>query len=371
MVNRMGRLGILVTERKGLPPFSNSHFYRRLCLIGKQFGLMVYVFPSERIDWKSGTVIGFTVKHRHGSWIKQRFPLPDLIYDRCFFSGKEQYLATRAQIRRLRRIKRIIFLGYGLPGKWQVHDMLAKDDQITPHLPPMEKVKQVGIVRNWLEQHHEVFLKPQGGSQGRGTMRIGTHTDGSYRFIVKGRDDANRLYRYGFADFEHLGRWLERIIRSRNYVIQPYLQLCSPSGEPFDIRSFVQKNAKGSWELIGTALRIGRRGSLTSNLHGGGHAEATLPFLSRHYGDNAPDIMARIGELTMRIAETLERHHGRLVELGIDIGLDPAGHLWILEVNSKPGRSVFLQINDKPARRLSLRNPIHYARYLWDRHLGG
>lgn len=371
MSTRKARLGIMVTEQRRQPPFANQHFYRRLCLIGQRHGLIVYVFTTERIHWESGTVTGFTVTHPRGGWIKQRFPLPDLIYDRCFFAGPKEYLAASAQIRKLRRIKRIAFLGYGLPGKWKVNEMLARDDEIAPHLPPMARVKKIAVVRDWLDQHDAVFLKPQGGSQGRGTMQIKAHAEGRHRYIVSGRDARNRLYRYGFADFARLGRWLMRITSERNYVMQPFLKLATPNHEPYDIRSFVQKNKKGEWQLIGTALRVGKRGALTSNLHGGGHAEEALPFLKRHYGEDAAGIMDQIRTLTLRIAGTLEQHHGRLVELGVDIGIDPSGQIWILEVNSKPGRSVFARIQDISASRLTLVNPIHYARYLWDRQLGG
>jgi len=371
MKGRKGRLGIMVTERDRTPPFSNQHFYRRLCLIGNRHGLIVFVFPSERIDWASGTVIGYTVRHPREGWIKKRFPLPDLIYDRCFFTGRREYLAFRSQIRKLRRMSRITFLGHGLPGKWRVNEMLAGDEELAPYLPPMEKAENAAVVREWLNEHGEVFLKPQGGSQGRGAMRIGTRDEGRHRYVVSGRDDLNRVFRYGFTDFERLGRWLGLIFRRRNYVMQPYLQLSTPDGEPCDIRSFVQKNKHGRWQLIGTALRVGRRGALTSNLHGGGRAEETLPFLTRHYGESAAGIIERIHSLTLRAAETLESRHGRLVELGVDFGVDRAGRIWILEVNSKPGRTVFARISDRAASRLSLVNPIHYARYLWDRQLGG
>jgi hypothetical protein len=60
----------------------------------------------------------------------------------------------------------------------------------------------------------------------------------------------------------------------------------------------------------------------------------------------------------------LESCHGRLVELGIDFGVDLDGYIWILEVNSKPGRSIFTYLQDDKARNRALENPIRYAKYL-------
>lgn len=74
--------------------------------------------------------------------------------------------------------------------------------------------------------------------------------------------------------------------------------------------------------------------------------------------------METIDQLSANIPIHLESHFGRLAELGIDFGVDQQGKVWILEVNSKPGRSSFFKIGDVISARKSIENPIGYARYL-------
>lgn len=368
---RRGRLGILVTEKNRTPPFTEQKFYEYLCAFGDKCGLQVFVFSPGHIHWATGSVTGHSYSYLNKRWNKGQFPLPDLIYDRCFFNNRKAYLAYRVQIHLLRRRKTIRFLGHGLKGKWQVIELLSKDTQITPYLPHTEKVLGSDTIKIWLDEYGELFLKPHGGSQGRNVVYIREQVDNPNRYYVKGRDPNNQLFECSFVEFQSLYRWLKPFMNARSYVIQRYLQLTTDSGEPFDIRSFVQKDRRGRWQLIGYAVRKGKPESLTSNLHGGGIAEPVAPFLDRHYGNMTTTILKNIQSISMRIATTLERNHGPLVELGIDLGIDQAGQLWLLEVNSKPGRTVFQHIGDQSARRSAVRNPIYYARYLWDRQLGG
>lgn len=60
----------------------------------------------------------------------------------------------------------------------------------------------------------------------------------------------------------------------------------------------------------------------------------------------------------------LEESCGRLGELGLDFGIDAGGRIYLLEANSKPGRTVFRLTGDRRAARLAAENPLRYARHL-------
>ena len=98
------------------------------------------------------------------------------------------------------------------------------------------------------------------------------------------------------------------------------------------------------------AVRQGAPGSVTSNLHGGGHAEDAESFLRGKYGTEAAKaIVATAREIALRVPDVLEQYHGRLAELGVDLGVDADGKVWILEANSKPGRSAFAALSGETA----------------------
>nr|WP_231638566.1 YheC/YheD family protein [Paenibacillus sp. JCM 10914] len=109
---------------------------------------------------------------------------------------------------------------------------------------------------------------------------------------------------------------------------------------------------------------------MTSNLHGGGTAYPAQPYLSAQYGEEtAMKIIKTVYDVSALLPSLLEESFGRLGELGIDFGVDPTGRVWLLEVNSKPGRQAFALAGDTRAARLAIEHPIRYARYLLLRQL--
>lgn len=372
-------LGIMTTQIEGNPPFLNRGFYRRLIIAGQKAGFTVIVFSPQGIDWASGHISGYTYDMAAHQWLARYSPFPDVVYDRCFFTTRLQYAEHRKAVRRLREQHRsVLFLGYGLRGKWEVQRMLELDGRFRSHLPRTETMRSLRTVADWLRADGEVLLKPQAGSQGRGVLLVQRVTRGAAQplappavapppaaFTVRGRDARNRQVERGFADAPALLRWLRRFTAQRSYLLQQYLQLQTRTGDAFDVRSLVQKDGAGRWQVTGMAVRRGQGGSLTSNLHGGGTVEPAGPFLARQFGaDKASSLVSKLHELSELIPEALENFHGRLAELGIDFGIDLSGNIWVLEVNSKPGRSIFTYLQDNQARSKALTNPIRYARYL-------
>lgn len=363
-----GRLGILATEVRRKLPFASSGYYRRLCLLGSKVGFHVFVFSPNRIDWKNLTVPGFTYSAEEGGWVRKLYPLPDLVYDRCFFSTREEYLQYRTQARRLRRMPGIRFLGNGLAGKWEVQQMLQHDPSFHPHLPETQILKSGKQLLTWFKRRQDVFLKPQGGSQGKGALHISAR-NGIYE--ATGRTARNQPLSQRFLQSSALVRFIDSFIGGRNYLAQEYLQLTNHEGNAYDIRSLVQKNGKGRWELTGMAVRCGQPGSVTSNLHGGGFAAELMPFLVIEFGERkSRELLTALIDLSERIPLALETVHGRLAELGIDLGIDRSGNIWILEVNSKPGRSIFKRLKNEKACLRSIANPIRYAGYLLQKEQG-
>lgn len=68
--------------------------------------------------------------------------------------------------------------------------------------------------------------------------------------------------------------------------------------------------------------------------------------------------------LSLTITRALEERYGRLGELGIDYGIDRSGNIWLLEVNSRPGRASFFQTRQPKCAFRSVNRPLEYARYL-------
>ena len=75
-------------------------------------------------------------------------------------------------------------------------------------------------------------------------------------------------------------------------------------------------------------------------------------------------LQEEIEKLAIRIAEVLERSTPCLGELGVDLGIDRQGRIWIIEANSRTGRAVFRRCGMHEAARLADRRPLLYAMHL-------
>ncbi|WP_438446137.1 YheC/YheD family endospore coat-associated protein [Gorillibacterium sp. sgz5001074] len=355
-------LGIMTHDIDGIPPFGEAPFCARLCRLGRGLGLQVYVFSPLWVDPERMQVRGFTISRNGIGWEEGIFPLPDLIYDRSFFVNRSDYLRHKAAVRRLQQLKATPCLGHGLKSKWEALVYLGRDPELRPYLPKTVKLARPGLPAEWLRTAERVFLKPLSGSQGKGAA-MAERLPSGYR--VRARDSTNRSIERTFRDSAGLTAWIRSFTGNRKYLLQQYLELQSGDGTAWDVRSLVQKNGQGLWELTGMAVRLGGTGSITSNLHGGGDAFEVLPFLERQFGsDRAADIAGKLRFLSERIPPALEASNGRMAELGIDLGVDRNGRVWIIEVNTKPGRSVFHRLQQRQESYRAALHPVAYAKHL-------
>ena len=357
-----GTLGIIVSETKhGVVSFSESIFAQKLCQIAGRQGLIAFAFTPKDIT-EDMSIQGYTFQD--GVWQLKMFPLPDLIYDRCFCSGaaqaeKHQKLAMLSHLRRFR------YLSRGLAGKWLVYEKLRQLPAAASHLPKTYRyhgAKQLQLLLPRWNGH--AFLKPQHGTHGKLTLHI-SQVDPYEPVKLTGRNAKNQIIQVELPSLQEVGPFINTFRKGKPFLIQPYLPLTTHEGEPYDIRVLMQKGAIGRWSMTGIAARVGQTGSLTSNLHGGGKAMQAEPMLRHELGSaTATTVLHQIRELSYEIPEFLEGQFGRLAELGLDFGVDKAGNVWILEVNSKPGRSAFESIGDLKSAKKAVENPILYACYL-------
>ena len=359
-------LGIMASFKGEEPSFKEKGYYKILTLAGRRLGIRVFVFSPRSIDFENREVVGF--EFGQNRWFMRIFPLPHFVYDRCFM-GNVYRTRYKPFIEKLQGDPQVTFLGHGLSGKWQVYQTLLQSEQLSKWLPETH-LFSLQKVHSLLMSGQSVIVKPAAGTHGLSVIRILKLFDESYE--VLGRNHTNQMIHKRFRNRTNFQRFLTSFTSSRPFIIQPYLTLHTPNGIPYDVRVLVQKNGNGEWETTGKAVRLGEKNGITSNLHGGGKALPLSSFLSQNFSPrNQKLIDQEIDTVINLLPPFLESNHGRLVELGIDIGIDLSGNVWIIEVNSRPGRTVFRQIDDRTARIRSLTQPVKYAEYLMNERVGG
>lgn len=370
MMTKTMYLGIMVCKLPNRDELQKKTLFRRMSKEAEKGGIRAYIFSPESVNWSSAQVMGWAYSSKMKTWFQHLFPLPQYVMDRCFFQQRKDFETYRQFRNQMKKHRNMRLLNERLGGKWQVWSLLRQHPLLKLHLPETERIQKPEQVISKLKKHREVFLKPNGGMQGKGTLHILQVSDSEY--IAAGRTSSNQLFHNKFDSSEHLNEWLYHFIGKKQYLLQPYLDFRLPDGSVFDIRVLLQRNEKGRWMVTGEAMRVGAAGSHTSNLNGGGKALSPLPFLQNSLGKKLTNkIITHIRQLSLHIPALVEGRYGKMFELGIDFGIDPKGNIWIIEVNSKPGRSVFRRAGMKKAAVQSARNPIRYVRYLLEQPIGG
>lgn len=363
-IQKSRTLGIMVCMTHHYPPFAERLYYEQLTEAGKKLGITIVVFSPKHIHWPRRQVQGYIFDPAVNKWLLYHTALPAVVYDRCFYLSPQHYKSYQPFVQKIRQDQQTELLGVPLKGKWQLTELVNRS-ALSRYFPHTVRYTGPRSALNYLQKYDALVAKPSGGSHGRGIVALFHKKENGFYYLI-GRTKENASLSRRFADVNAALTWLHRFIGTSVYIVQPYLHLRNRQGQPFDIRALMQKDGRQRWQLTGMAVRTGNPHSLTSNLHGGGKAEKIDPFLEKLFTDQQTiqRVEKEIQAICYYLPPLIEEKHGRLCELGIDIGIDSRGRVWLLEVNSKPGRQVFRQAGEKRMYYTAIHRPVVYAHSL-------
>jgi glutathione synthase/RimK-type ligase-like ATP-grasp enzyme len=316
------------------------------------------------VDGPNRQIRAWVYEEESGRWVRKRARFPDIIYDRCRYQKTYRFQL----LRKFRSdYPDLLYMSRPLLHKWGNHQILYKSKRVRPYLPETVQYKSVASLLEMLDKYNLLYVKPIDGTGGRGILRIEEAGDRLYR--VQGRDRSRKIITPFTVSRDQLGDRLAKWNTVRHYLVQQGIQVKLKDGRVHDYRLLIQKNGAGSWMVTGSAGRIGPKRSITSNLHGGGEAVSTRKLLQMRF--DSLEKIRRIEEdmeaLAHYVAEQLEKQFGSMCELALDIAVDGAGRVWLLEVNPKPAREVFDRIGEKETYRKAIHRPLEYALYLYNK----
>lgn len=291
-------------------------------------------------------------------WEDDERRLPALLYDRCFYGDDEHSKQCLPIVTWLKNRQDITFLGYGLPNKLELYKFL-KNSLLSPYLPSSNFVSSEEVVLSELNKDNKLILKPINGSQGYGIYYLKKQQKNYHVKTEKQKKIISRI----FPNEKKLLQWLKMLIGQRKYFIQPYLELSNHELQPFDIRVLLQKDETGVWTERGKGIRTGVTGGLLSNLSAGGSVSDFDSWVSALPAKQKDYLLNELEYIISNMTDVLEKIFMPLFEIGLDIGVAKNGSLWILDVNSKPGRKVVLSTNPDLAETLYLA-PLLYGKLL-------
>ncbi|WP_380702042.1 YheC/YheD family endospore coat-associated protein [Salinithrix halophila] len=323
-------------------------------------GVYLTVFPPEGIDLSSKTIRGWTWGANR--WQSSQSPLPDVVYNRLTSRRLERGTVLQQKLNELKTTHHVDLFNETFLDKQQMYDTLSKNEQIAKMLPDTQPW-HISRLKPMVEQYRTVFLKPTNGSLGQGIIRV-TLQDG--KWICQYSEATGTVTRI-FPQYREALRRISRKTAGSRYIIQRGLNLVTLDDRSVDFRVLVQKNATGVWSVTSTVARVANDSHIVSNLaRGGTLRKAGEVLASIHTVGIKPDLRT-MQNTALTIARTFEElAQGHFAELGIDLVVDKRGHLWLIELNSKPSKTDDTVTRPTLALRPSVVRLIDYVIFCTD-----
>ncbi|GED68287.1 hypothetical protein BRE01_19890 [Brevibacillus reuszeri] len=342
-----------------------TSFFHKLLQAQEGKGVFYYIFSPHDVDWKNNQVSAwFLRKGKNGGylWKKMLTAMPDVIYDRIPSRSAEKHEAVQEFKYKLASYPDTPMFNQGFFNKWGVHQLLYPNPEVNEHIPETYTSPSLVTVRNLLRKYPIVYLKPKNGSLGYGIVKVVKQNSGGYDASY--HNGSGNVKRH-FAKLSSLYQHVFRSRRVSAYLAQQGIPLMTFHGRPFDFRVHLHKNQQNEWVVSCTAAKVAGSGSVTTHVRTGGTVIPGDELLNHLFGKQKAMMTERVSEASIRLATAIELAKGvDLGELGLDMGIDTHGHVWMFEANSKPGRSIFKHARLKQADQESRKLLVDYSCYL-------
>lgn len=343
-------------------PFGNmTAFCRELTDAAKIQGAFVYFFPPSGIAGDKGTIHGWIYD---GGWKRRHVPLPDVLHNRLTARKLENQPNVQKLFKDAKSKHGTHVFNEKYLDKTEVFAALKKETTLQGRLPESHAFAGFDTLKSMAGKYRTVFLKPIRGSLGRGIVRISRTASGAYACHFS---ELNGTRKVAYPSIAKVYAAIAPRLKSQRYQIQQGLRIATVGGRPVDFRALVQKGLTGAWSVTSIVGRIAGANHFVSNLAKGGTIAPMRTAIAR--SGIAPAkrerSMRQLHKAAIDIARgveaTIDAHFG---ELGVDLAVDHAGKVWLLEVNSKPSKNDNTQLGEGRKMRPSARKLVHYARYL-------
>lgn len=335
-----------------------QNYIHQLAKFGKEYQFTVFHFVPSNYNPLTKLVKGKQYDSKLEDWVMTEFPIPSIIYDRCFYLDDSHSIQCKNIVQWLKQREDIQFIGYGLPDKWTIYQVLH-NSKLSSYIPTTYLLETADQLP--LHERRPLIIKPINGSQGNGLYFIHQVKKGILVKTDKKEKKVEHLFHHIFV----FRKWLNQLLKNSNYLYQDYLPLYNIDNQPFDIRSLLQKKPTNKWEIAGMGIRLGESGRIISNLSAGAEIVPFKEWFQHSNIEMKSFLLQELKDILLQLPSILEGSFPSLFELGVDIGITPTGSLWILDVNSKPGRKVPLTVHPENREKI-LKAPILYAQSLVD-----
>ncbi|MFC3039967.1 YheC/YheD family protein [Virgibacillus xinjiangensis] len=307
-------VGFMRNNRK---PFKMVRLLAKACAY---YDIDLVYFHAKDIDLEKEIIHGKMLINN--KWITKEISPPPFvdISPYCFKYEEEfQFLKKNS----------LLSITENIGSKEQVYNEINKDGAFADLIIPTERGSDFDKFYNFLLRNGTIVIKPAKGVKGKNV------------FMLSGSGKVYTLSRQQTEDHitkEELHHFFTKEIQDNDYLLQKYIHSRTITGDPFDCRIRLEKGEQGKWKTVVYLIRVGTNQKVISNTSQGGSVSKLIPFLEANFPENKDNIEASIKEVAAKLPYKLEEIYNQdFGALGLDIGIDTDGKLYLFEVETGPG----------------------------------
>ncbi len=304
-------------------------------MFAKEHRAEVIFFTSDQIDFDKKLIYGR--KYKYGSWVEEVSYFPDVVYND---------IPLRKDAPTYNRLEQegIPFTTHRLgKSKMEFQDAMATNSYLTKYMIETIPYNGAETLRQMLDNYKTVFLKPNRGHKGLGITVFENVNNGIH---VSDAVDLDKV----ILDSD-LESYLSSIKDIEYHHLQPGINSVTPQGNPFVIRSYVGRNGRGNWRLFFHYAAISSSKSKIVNVSVGSSMSYITAFLESMHGEKkAKTIKTNLNTVAIEIAKQTQTLVTPMIDaLGLDLGINKNGDIYIIEVNAFPATRPFEAVVERQA----------------------
>jgi glutathione synthase/RimK-type ligase-like ATP-grasp enzyme len=312
----------------------------------KELGLTPFYMCLKYVRAKSA--LGLCYENK--TYTLKRLPIPKVIHNRAMtISSSSQrkltHLAKTSQV----------FNGQNRHDKLFIHRLLRKDKESAVFLPQAMSYSHVNMVKA-MNRYTSFFVKPTNSSVGKGVLKVTLLSEQMWQ-VWWSKQEPRQLDEQGTLAF------IEERTKGQSYLIQKTIPLAMYEGRPYDLRVSVQRGDHGVWGVSGIAGKVAAKGRHVTNLAKGGEA-MICETLFRNNGFDPLVKRLQVEKAAIQIAESLSKHIPAISDVGMDMGIDDQGDIWLIEVNGRDQRYQYKELKLHRTFYRTYETPMRYAKFL-------
>lgn len=374
--NQKPILAILIRKIKKKKPLSSCsvmpgarQIIQKVPTVGMQaFLMLLQDVPLKRKDKNWYGRIQISTK----KWERIKIGKPSVVYDKTIlrnsrFAPQAIPMRNFFDQERIQRFQDRKFTDF-TQNKWKFFELLSGNKSLKKYLPDTLSLEDSSDkIKLFLKKHPAFILKPTMGSKGRGIIHLfQKNKKWHYHYSIEAQKFSGIFPSSSATSLRRLTQTLPYYYKT--YILQQKIGGLKFQNRVFDLRVvFQRKTAQSKLDLVGMTARIGKKGSVASNISSGGKAMQVPAFLKALFPNDktaSKKILEEIHDLGTLICSRIGQEF-KIHEFAIDLMIDKNQKIWLIEANSQPAAySIFTLAGSHKEAEQIIKNACTYAKSL-------